>query len=91
MESRFCEIDELWGFVGAKDKTAKEKNMSDEFGDSWSWFAIDADSKMILSHVVGKRDGDTCERFLKRLNGATTGRIQVTSDGLVPHLSNSDA
>ncbi len=85
VESRFCEIDELWGFVGAKAKTAKEKNMPEEFGDSWSWFAIDADSKLILSHIVGKRDEVTCNKFLTRLNNATTGRIQVTSDGLAQY------
>lgn len=48
----------------------------------WTWLAIDADTKMILSHTVGQRDMPTCERFLSRLNAATTGRCQVTSDGL---------
>jgi IS1 family transposase len=50
-------------------------------GDAWSWFAIDADTKMILSHKTGKRDQSACDTFLRRLNNATTGRIQVTSDG----------
>ena len=53
-----------------------------EAGDSWAWLAIDADRKMILSHVVGLRDESTCDRFLTRLNGATTGQHQVTSDRL---------
>jgi IS1 family transposase len=51
-------------------------------GDSWSWFAIDANSKLILSHVVGKRGDATCSVFLRRLNNAKTGRTKVTSDGL---------
>ena len=42
---------------------------------------IDSDTKLILSHTVGKRDADACDTFLRRLNGATTGRTQVTSDG----------
>lgn len=75
------QLDEIWGFVFCKAKTAIEKNYAAEFGDSWSWFAIDADSKVILSHTVGKRDDATCSRFLTRLNNATTGRCQVTSDG----------
>lgn len=78
------ELDELWGFVGCKAKTAetaKPHLRSDNAGDSWTWFAIDADSKMILSHAVGKRDEPTCDEFLTRLNNATTGRTQVTSDG----------
>jgi IS1 family transposase len=61
---------------------AELRGLGPEFGDSWCWLAIDADSKLILSHAVGKRDEETCQRFLSRLNEATTGRMQVTSDGL---------
>ncbi|HEX4143199.1 MAG TPA: IS1 family transposase [Pirellulales bacterium] len=78
----FVEMDELWSFVGMKAKTAERKNLGPEVGDSWTWLAIDADSKMILAHAVGQRDQSTCERFLKRLNSATIGPMQVTSDGL---------
>lgn len=80
--AKAVELDELWGFVRCKDKYAREHNLDAEFGDSWTWLAIDADTKLILSHVVGKRDDDACKRFLRRLNNATTGRIQVTTDGL---------
>jgi transposase-like protein/IS1 family transposase len=80
--SSFVELDELWSFVGMKAKTAERKNLGPEVGDSWTWLAVDADSKLILSHAVGQRDESTCRRFLARLNDATTGRMQVTSDGL---------
>jgi len=86
--TKAAELDELWGFVGCKAKTAEAKKLGDEYGDSWSWFAIDADSKLILSHTVGKRDEGTCTRFLTRLNNATTGRIQITSDGLALYTHN---
>lgn len=83
------QLDEIWGFVYAKDKTVKYKGIVGEgFGDSWTWFAIDADSKLILSHAVGLRDEPTCHRFLNRLNNATTGRAQVTSDGLALYTHN---
>lgn len=83
------ELDEIWSFVLAKDKTVKFKNIVAEgAGDSWTWFAIDADSKMILSHAVGLRDEQTGTAFLKRLNAATTGRTQVTSDGLALYTHN---
>jgi transposase-like protein/IS1 family transposase len=78
----YVEMDELWSFVGMKAKTAAQKMLGPEVGDSWTWLAIDADTKLILSHAVGLRDESTCQRFLTRLNKATTGRMQVTSDGL---------
>lgn len=82
VEAKFIEMDEIWGFVFCKARTATEKGHSPEVGDAWTWLAIDAESKLILSHVTGKRDEPTCRAFLKRLNNATTGRAQVTSDGL---------
>jgi transposase-like protein/IS1 family transposase len=88
MTPKFVEMDELWGFVHCKAKVAVAKNLGPEVGDSWTWLAIDGDSKMILSHAVGKRDESTCLRFLNRLNAATIGRMQVTSDGLGAYTHN---
>jgi transposase-like protein/IS1 family transposase len=82
------ELDEIWGFVYAKAKTVEAKMLGPDVGDSWCWLAIDADSKLILSHAIGGRDESTCERFLIRLNGATYGRMQVTSDGLPTYTNN---
>lgn len=82
------ELDELWDFIGCKRETAERKGYHDERGDSWTWLAIDADSKMILSYAVGKRDEGTGLEFLERLNGATTGRCQVTADGLAVYTHN---
>ncbi|MBW3599144.1 MAG: hypothetical protein KY475_17970, partial [Planctomycetes bacterium] len=66
------ELDELWDFIGCKARVAQAKGYDDGRGDSWTWLAIDADSKMILSHAVGLRDEDTGVRFLRRLNGAVS-------------------
>jgi transposase-like protein/IS1 family transposase len=79
--SKFIELDEIWDFVFCKAKTAEKKGYGSNVGDSWTWLAIDGQSKLILSHTVGKRDSETCRTFLTRLNNATTGRCQVTSDG----------
>lgn len=86
--AKAIELDEIWGFIRAKDKVAKFKGLGEGAGDSWTWFAIDADSKMILSHAVGLRDERTCHAFLTRLHHATTGRTQVTSDGLALYTHN---
>ena len=82
--AKVIELDEIWGFVKAKQKTAQARNLAGA-GDAWTWFAIDADSKLILSNTVGQRDEDTCSVFLTRLQNATTGRCQVTSDGLAAY------
>jgi IS1 family transposase/transposase-like protein len=86
--AKFIELDEIWSFVKCKAKHAKDKNLGPEVGDSWTWFAIDADSKMILSHVTGDRSENTCRRFLNRLNEATIGKTQVTSDGYACYTNN---
>lgn len=84
-----CELDELWGFIGMKQKTADVRGrVGEDYGDTWTWCAIDADSKMILSHAVGDRSEATCVRFLRRLNNATLGRMQVTSDGYACYTNN---
>jgi IS1 family transposase len=83
LEAKRIELDEIWGFVFCKAKVANIKHKgNDQVGDAWTWFAIDADSKLILSHRTGKRDEATCDAFLSRLNNATVGRCQVTCDGL---------
>ena len=76
------ELDEIWGFIYAKSRTVERNNLSLAYGDSWTWLAIDADSKLILSHAVGHRNEHTCRRFLEQLRDSTTGPCQVTSDGL---------
>ena len=81
VEAKAIELDEIWDFVRLKAKT-KERLGRADCGDAWTWLAIDADSKMILSHSVGLRDEETCNQFLGQLNDATTGQCQVTSDGL---------
>ena len=84
----YVELDELWGFIGAKNKTAVAKRLGADMGDSWTWLAIDGETKLILSHAVGQRDEYTCNRFLDRLNKATEGQMQVTSDGLATYTHN---
>jgi IS1 family transposase len=55
---------------------------------SWTFIAIDRDTKLVLAHQVGQRDDSTCRRFLKRLNAATIGRFQLSTDGLAAYTLN---
>lgn len=88
VQANYIEMDEIWGFVGCKEKHKKANNLGDDLGDSWTWLAIDAESKMVLAHHVGQRDDYSCRKFLKRVNGASVGRCQVTSDGLRAYTYN---
>jgi len=76
------QADEIWSFVGMKEKTRKRLNKSEEFGDSWTWIAVERDTKMVMAYHVGQRGGNDCQQFLDKLDIAVSGRFQMTTDGL---------
>lgn len=82
------QVDEIWGFVFCKEKTRVAHGYSEECGDTWTFTAIERNTKLILAHEVGRRDNDTCWRFLSKLAKATGGRFQLTSDGLKVYTLN---
>jgi transposase-like protein/IS1 family transposase len=84
------QLDEIWSFVGMKEKTRVLRGKSPvEFGDSWTWLAIERDTKLILACEVGQRDANSCWSFLMKLKNAVgKGRFQVTSDGLGHYRNN---
>lgn len=73
------EVDEIWGFIGAKQKTAVKTG---HYGDVWTFIALDADSKLIPSFVVGKRDAYHAKAFMSDLAGRVKNRVQISSDAL---------
>ena len=73
------EVDEIWGFVGAKQKNASRAGA---YGDVWTFIAIDADTKLIPSFVVGKRDSYHAKMFMDDLAPRMTMRVQLSSDSL---------
>ncbi len=76
------QVDEVWGFIGAKARTVKQKKLSAEYGDVWSWIAIDADSKLVPCFAVGDRSKYMAQCFIDDLATRVKGRIQITSDAL---------
>lgn len=82
------QLDEIWSFVGMKEKTRIARNRSEVYGDSWTFLAIERNTKLILAHKVGKRDTDTCCNFLRRCDRATVGRFQLSTDGLAAYTLN---
>lgn len=82
VEVNDVEADEIWSFTGLKEKRRIDRGYSDDYGDTWCWIAVESNTKFILAHRVGDRDATTCWRFMERLRDATTGRFQLSSDGL---------
>jgi len=76
------QADEIWSFVGAKNRTCKLRGLSPEMGDSWTWIGIESGTKMVMAYHVAGRDKDSCREFLEKLDNATSGRFQLTTDGL---------
>lgn len=75
------QVDEIWAFVGAKQRNVSPEKAAEGWGDVWTWVAIDADTKLVPSYRVGPRDLQEARRFLQDLAGRVRGRVQVTSDG----------
>lgn len=84
------QCDEIWSFVYSKQKNVPD-GMNGQAGDVWTWVGIDADSKLVISWLVGNRDAETAGIFVKdvayRLKDQ---RIQLTSDGLKLYIQAVD-
>jgi len=85
---KLIQVDELWSFVGAKQKNVKPHHFEDGgyAGDVWTWVAIDADTKLIPCFMVGQRDPSAARAFMEDLAGRLANRVQLTSDGHKPYL-----
>ncbi len=80
------QIDEQWGFVGMKEKTAFHQGFCDDVvGDAYTYTAIDRESKMVICFRIGKRTADDTWRFIEKLYTCVTGRPQISTDGFTPY------
>jgi len=76
------QVDEIWSFIYSKQsQVAGAKSAPKHAGDVWTWTAIDADTKLLVSWLVGKRDTYNAMEFLADLKSKLTNRVQLTSDG----------
>jgi IS1 family transposase len=85
------QLDEIWSFVYAKSKNVRAaKNAPEVAGDVWTWTAIDADTKLIASWMVGDRSGATAKVFVSDLASRLANRVQITTDGHGAYLQAID-
>ena len=88
VSSKRVQVDEIWNFTYAKQKNvARAKAAPEHAGDTWTWTALDADSKLIVSWLVGGRDAGYATEFMQDLAGRLASRVQLTSDGHSAYLS----
>lgn len=82
VKAKRIQCDEIWSFTYAKQKNvAAAKAAPDEAGDTWTWTGIDADSKLIVSWLVGGRDAEYALEFMTDLQSRLANRVQLTTDG----------
>jgi IS1 family transposase len=84
---RRIQCDEIWSFVGAKDKNVPADKRGGAIGSVWTWTALDADTKLICSWLVGSRDAGTAWEFMSDLAERLRYRVQLTTDGHSAYLS----
>lgn len=78
---RRLQCDEIWCFVGAKAKNVSLNKKQEGWGDVWTWIGIDAETKLVVSYLVGGRDGGWARDFMEDCAARITSRVQITTDG----------
>jgi len=81
LKVRRLQCDEIWCFVGAKAKNVSAEKKLEGWGDIWTWVGIDADTKLVVSYLVGGRDGGWAHDFMEDCAKRISNRVQITTDG----------
>jgi len=79
LDCKRVQCDEIWSFIGAKKKNVKPERRAEGWGDSWTWTALDSDSKLVLSYRVGPRDLGEATAFMKDVASRLRNRVQLTN------------
>lgn len=88
LRSKRVQCDEIWAFVYAKEKNAPEAmKAAGQAGDVWTWTALDADSKLMVSWLVGGRDAGYAHEFMTDVAARLSNRVQLTTDGQKLYLA----
>jgi IS1 family transposase len=87
LSTKKVECDEIWSFIYAKEKNLP-KNLRGKFGlgSIWTWVALDSDSKLAISWLVGNRDAEYAKVFMRDVASRLKNRVQLTTDGLKAYL-----
>jgi IS1 family transposase len=91
LKSEHIQVDEIWSYVGKKQKHLSPFDDQSKVGDFWIFVALDADTKLIPTFQVGKRDLPTATTFLIDLQSRLLNRVQLSSDALPAYIDAAEA
>src|ERR1700687_5343206 len=77
VKSQRIQCDEIWSFCGSKESNTKVENRRKGHGDVWTWTAIDADNKLIISWLIGDRNADAALMFMNDVSDRLANRVQL--------------
>ncbi len=87
LKSQRVQCDEIWSFTYAKEKNvATAKKAPEGAGDTWTWTALDSDSKLLISWLVGGRSAEYATEFMNDVASRLTNKVQLTTDGHKAYL-----
>ncbi len=87
VKAKRVQCDEIWSFTYAKAKNvAAAKAAPESAGDTWTWTALDADTKLLVGWLVGGRDAGYAAAFMEDVAGRLASRVQLTTDAHKPYL-----
>jgi IS1 family transposase len=86
LKVRRMQADEIWCFVGCKKKNASPEQKAEGWGDVWTWVGMDSDTKLVISYLVGGRDGGWARDFMDDCASRIRNRVQLTTDAHRPYL-----
>ena len=86
LKVRRLQCDEIWSFVGAKAKNVSAAKKQEGWGDIWTWIGIDADTKLVVSYLVGGRSAGWAKDFMEDCASRIKNRVQITTDGHKAYL-----
>src|SRR5207253_396777 len=81
LKCKRIQCDEIWSFVGAKEKNTRLEKKAQRWGDIWTWIALDADTKLVPCWFVGERHAGAAYHFMHDLKSRLANRVQLTTDG----------
>jgi IS1 family transposase len=91
LKTQRVQADEIWSFVGAKEKNATPEQKAEGWGDVWTWTALDADSKLMISWLIGERNYAAANAFMQDVASRLANRVQMSTDGFPPYLQAVDS
>ena len=87
LKCKRLQCDEIWSFVGSKEKNTSAQKKAEGWGDVWTWVALDADTKLVPTWFVGTRDASAAYHFIHDLKARLANRVQLTTDGHKAYLN----